>query len=63
MAMAIIRSLQAPDVAITLQMLYHPSKGHGGWLFSRSWGKKVLDSINEVVTVGEHMTIKSAKVQ
>jgi hypothetical protein len=63
MAMATVRSLHAPDAAVYLQVLYNPSKGHGGWLLSRSWGKKVLDGINEVLTVGEQIAIKCAKVQ
>jgi hypothetical protein len=49
--------------ATGVQVLYHPSKGLGGWLFSRSWEEKIVDSINGVVTLGEHTTIKSAKVQ
>jgi hypothetical protein len=46
-----------------MQVMYHPTAGHGGFLLSHSWRRQVLANIKVVVTTGADLAAKAAKVQ
>ena len=46
-----------------MQVMYHPTAGHGGFLLSSSWRRQVLANIKVVVATGADLAAKSAKVQ
>ena len=48
---------------LILQVMYHPTAGHGGFLLSHSWRRQVLANIKVVVATGADLAAKSAKVQ
>ena len=46
-----------------VQVMYHPTAGHGGFLLSASWRRQVLANIKVIVATGADLAAKSAKVE
>ena len=47
----------------SVQVMYHPTAGHGGFLLSSSWRRQVLTNVKVVVATGADLAAKSAKAQ
>lgn len=43
-----------------MQVLCHPSAGHGGFLLDQEFGRKVLSTMQEVVVAGALLAKKAA---
>ena len=46
-----------------MQVLYHATAGHGGFLLSSSFRRQVLANIKVIVTQGADLACKRAKMQ
>ena len=55
--------VQWATTVLPLQVMYHPTAGHGGFLLSSIFRRQVLTNIKVIVTQGADLACKRAKTQ